>query len=435
MNLRSTVNRFLLRTIRPGVLAADRQLHHVAGLPPDDLQQWQLRSLRHLLRHWLSVPAYRRLVDRDLDAADFVHPDQLTALPVMTKALLTDDLESWRDHAPDAKLNSTSGSSGTNFRFLQDRAMRDANSAAVHWAYQTTGADYWGDRRLVIWGHSPALGWRHRLAEEIKIFCLNTRSLQAYGLDDELCDQYLDRLERWRPRVLEGYPTYLHQLARRGQDTRMLRHAPTVVITSGEQLDPQHRQVIQEFFRAPVCNRYGSREFGVIAQGVPGADVCLVPPSRFLLENDEHDSLLITDLQNRATPFIRYAAGDLGKVTRGNQQAPGFPGQVITELAGRVHDRIVSITGRLIPGQYWTLLSRSVPGIDEFQVYQARDGSIELRVSQNSPLAEAHRQALERRFAGDFPEVPTFAVVRVEAFERTALGKRKFVVREAEHGT
>lgn len=434
MNLRPAINRILMRTLRPGVMAASRRMKHVVGLTPEELQEWQLERLRDLLRHWLNVPAYRRFAEIDLAADDVTDLDQLQALPVTTKTMLTEGFRSWRAQATGAVLNSTSGSTGTNFRFLQDRSMRDANSAAVHWAYRVARADYWGDRRLVIWGHSPPLGWRHQLAEVIKVFCLNARSLQAYGLDGGRCDLYLDHIERWRPLVLEGYPTYLYQLARRGRETRVLRHAPSVVITSGEQLDPQHRRVIEEYFRAPVSNRYGSREFGVIAQGVPGAEVCLVPPCRFLLENDKQGALLITDLDNRATPFIRYAAGDLGRVTRGSRQAPGFAGQVITELAGRVHDCIVSTTGRLIPGQYWTLLSRSVPGIDEFQVYQASDGSIEMRVNQSSPLSEASRLALEERFVSEFPEVPAFSIVRVDSFKRTVLGKRKFVIREVDDG-
>ncbi|MEZ4388701.1 MAG: hypothetical protein R3D98_14255 [Candidatus Krumholzibacteriia bacterium] len=391
--------------------------------------------MRDLVRHWLAVPAYRRLVDGGVSAEDLTDPDQLGQLPILTKARLTEGLGAWRAQAPrGAVANSTSGSSGANFQFLQDRAMRDANSAAVRWAYHIAGADYWSDRRLVIWGHSPPLGWRTHLAEEVKVFCLNARSLQAYGLDDERCDRYLAHCERWRPKVIEGYPTYLAQLARRGLATRELAHAPGVVITSGEQLDPMQRQVIEAYFRAPVSDRYGSREFGVIAQSVPGAEVCLVPPSRFLLESSEDGSLLITDLDNRATPFIRYACGDLGQVTRNSALAPAFGGQVITSLSGRVHDRITSPTGRLIPGQYWTLLSRSVPGIEEFQVYQGRDGRIELRVSRSSPLADDHRRALEARVAADFPEVPAFAVVRVDRFARTALGKRKFVIREDEHG-
>jgi len=433
MTLRSAINRTLLRALRPGVLEAGRRLDGVARMSPDELYAWQLARLRDLLRHWLAVPAYARLLVRDVTAAEFTSTDHLPSLPVMTKAMITEGLDAWRAQAPAATVNSTSGSSGVNFRFLQDRPMRDANSAAVHWAYGTAGADYWGDRRLVIWGHSPALGWRNRWAEEIKVFCLNARSLQAYGLDDQHADQYLDHLDRWRPRILEGYPTYLNQMARRGLATRTTSHAPEVVITSGEQLDPEHRLAIEEFFRAPVSNRYGSREFGVIAQGVPGAEVCLVPPSRFLLETDERGALLVTDLDNRATPFIRYACGDLGLVTRGHDQAPGFAGQVISRLAGRVHDCITSPAGRLIPGQYWTLLSRSVPGIDEFQVYQRRDGRIELRVSRQSTLADDHRRSLIERFNVEFPEVPEFSVVTVDGFERTALGKRKFVIREVEH--
>jgi phenylacetate-CoA ligase len=363
-----------------------------------------------------------------LEPRDVQSVEDLTRLPRLGKPEIERKMASWAAAAPRATINSTSGSSGRNFRFLQDGAMRSANSAAVHWAYGIAGADYWGDRRLVIWGHSPGLGWRSELSERLKVWALNARTLQAYGLDARRCTHYMQIINDWRPTVLEGYPSYLHELARQARHDRWRpARSPRAIITSGEQLTREQRQDIEEVFGTRISNRYGSREFGIIAQAAAGDDALLVPPTRFLIETDTDGELLITDLQNRATPFIRYACGDLGRVASRQQFGAA---QVIADLAGRRHDRLETPRGRLIPGQYWTLLSRSVPGIEEFQVRQTPDGRIELLVSAEAKLSEGDAKDLQNRVLQEYPELPGFAVVRVAAFIRTPLGKRKFVIRD-----
>jgi len=432
MNGRHTLNRMILRCSRPAVLVHRALLEQVMAMPPAARTRWQTARLRELVRHWLQVPAYRELCTEGMATDPIAEVGDLARLPVIGKQEITARFASWRDQAPRAVVNSTSGSSGTNFRFLQDGEMRAANSAAVHWAYAQLGVDYWSDRRLVIWGHSPALGWRSELTERLKVWCLNARTLQAFGLDTRRCDEYLCIMRRWRPRVVEGYPTYLEALARRARETGFAWDSPpAVLVSSGEQLQPHQRAEIEAVFGIPVADRYGSREFGVIGQARPGQDHALVPPTRFLIETTADGEMLITDLQNRATPFIRYACGDLGLV---EDRVQAGAAQVIRQLGGRVHDRIETTGGRLIPGQYWTLLSRSVGGIEEFQVRQRRGGRIEFLIPRDATITERAVAAVEQRVRQEYPDLPGFTVVRVDRFERTALGKRKFVIREAGHG-
>jgi len=88
-----------------------------------------------------------------------------------------------------------------------------------------------------------------------------------------------------------------------------------------------------------------------------------------------------------------YAIGDAGQVTD-EPCACGRNYQSIINLQGRCHDILTTRSGKQLPGQFWTTLSRSVPGIGEFQVVQKDPENIELRVKVGPEYRSENEQAL-----------------------------------------
>jgi phenylacetate-CoA ligase len=67
----------------------------------------------------------------------------------------------------------------------------------------------------------------------------------------------------------------------------------------------------------------------------------------------------VTDLHNRAMPFIRYSIGDIG-VLASSEHDGDFHRKRIVSLQGRVNDTIVLPSGKRSPGLTFYYISRSI---------------------------------------------------------------------------
>ena len=174
--------------------------------------------------------------------------------------------------------------------------------------------------------------------------------------------------------------------------------------------------------------RYGSREFGNIAHECRYGGSLHVIPSRFYLENGADGELLVTDLDNLATPFIRYQIGDIGQVSA-IQCKCGFQHQSILNIQGRSHDVIRTKTGKQVPGQFWTVLSRCVPGIKQFQVVQRNLEAIDFNIITTKDYrdSEAHKlfEALKKVAGDEF----CMNINKVDSIIPSASGKHKYIIK------
>ena len=392
----------------------------------EEVTALQLQKVNSLLQHFRSIdPVFRDLSDRGVSTWRLSSLSDLKQFPVITKDILRSYEADLAKLPYVARRGSTSGSTGRNFVFFQSRSMIRARSAAVRYCYERIGVDYWGDSKTVIWGQFPNGSLRSRLSLAARRRFVNSTIMSGFGLDDRTARSYLDTIAAARPALVEGYPNYLATLARAGlaNGSQIRRYSPRAVVSAGEQLHDFQRATIEEWFGTRVFNWYGSREFGVIAHERPGLEGQWIPPTRFVVECASDNQLLITDLDNYAFPFIRYAIGDCGTLDSEFQGR-----QVITSLSGRVHDVIRAPSGREIPGQFWTLLSRTVPGIEEFQVVQTREDRVELRVTVSTRFNSDSESRLIQRFREFVGSEMELVVRRVPEIVPTAAGKRRFVI-------
>ena len=103
----------------------------------------------------------------------------------------------------------------------------------------------------------------------------------------------------------------------------------------------------------PVVNEYGASETGIIAIENRFHQRVVSQENLFLEVVDERGApaphgfgeLLVTDLFNRAMPFVRYRIGDLASLG----ESPAGR-QTLQALEGRVNDTIRLPSGRTSPG-------------------------------------------------------------------------------------
>jgi len=57
---------------------------------------------------------------------------------------------------------------------------------------------------------------------------------------------------------------------------------------------------------------------------------------------------------------------------------------LLKEVTGRTFDIVRTPSGDLLPGTFWTILSKAVPGVVQFQVVQKKIDEIEMRICTDS---------------------------------------------------
>jgi phenylacetate-CoA ligase len=135
--------------------------------------------------------------------------------------------------------------------------------------------------------------------------------------DSPNSDHVLAKLDYYEPEYIYGYTSALVDLATRwsasGRQLKRLR----AVISTAEVLQPFQRRILESAFGCPVINEYGCSELDIIACSC-AAGTMHVAPANVLVESvqysDAHE-LVLTGLESRLMPLIRYRVGDIGRVS------------------------------------------------------------------------------------------------------------------------
>ena len=302
----------------------------------------QRGRLRALLRHAAISSRFHAERLRGIDV-DTVEPDDLTALPVMTKTelmehfddVVTDPritladaeaaLASADDDEPATLLDevlvlTSGGSSGRRGVFLHDpatcRQFFGSLSRGLVARIRATGAPPGGLRAAMVAAGSlvhatGAAGWL--TADGALPF-----SFVSVPVSLPLAEM-VERLNAIRPQLLYGYPTMLAQLAAEQRAGR-LRIAPGMVTCTSETLTPEARASIRATFGVPVLDTFGSTE-QLIGGSPPDDEVLVFSEDGCIVELVDADdrpvppgtpsaAVLITSLENRLQPLIRYRLTD-----------------------------------------------------------------------------------------------------------------------------
>ncbi|MDP2361570.1 MAG: hypothetical protein Q8O14_12610 [bacterium] len=413
-------------------------------LSADELAERAWHKMRSLVRFaWESTPFYRRFYG----AAGFLPGDlrqreDWQGLPVLTKQHLRESFPElvarpvrrrWQ------RVSSTGGSTGEPVKVLFDTRVR---LEAFAWRM----LDWWGrfpsDDIAFVFRRTQGRGGR--LLNHLLWWPTRRLFLDAGAMSTPAVDRFLRHMKRTRPAILQGYTGALADVAEE-LERRGLRpdHLKAVWCTSAPLPDSQ-RRLLERAFGAPAYDQYGCGEvFWVAAECRLRQGLHVFHASRHIDVVDEDErpcapgtpgDLLVSDLENRVFPILRYRNGDQGS-TLPHHCPCGLPLPLIANVKGRISDSLRLPGGRTIAGDYLTTIFDSCPeAVRAFQVRQLLDQSIVLRCVPGDG-AHARRQVeavalgLRHCVAGCVP-------VRLELVERIAhdRGKTRFIVRETEEG-
>jgi phenylacetate-CoA ligase len=420
------------RRIDEGIRLGENLLRH-----PEICLESSYERLRALLRDAVvSVPRYRDLMRRGFDPTSVVDGDTLARLPIVTKTAMQDapaDFES-NPLPPGSVRSQTGGSTGTPLSFWHDPGHLARMKIDLHRGYRWCGYRP-GDRALFLWGSDyDSRAHRTFLGRLLDDFGHNRLWANAFRLGPKELDTVISHARRWRPEFLFAYATAATLLARHPGANEIAPFRGIQV--TAELLTPTARSTIQDGLRGPVFNRYGCREVGNIAHECEARDGLHVFEDSHLVEvvgkDGQHVSnglpgrVVVTNLTNRATPFVRYDLGDIARLQHGRCSC-GRSGSRLYLIEGRLGEVVTSPSGKWIHGEFFTHLFYGVDGVRRFRVIQSSRRRLHIQIESDRPIAQAVFHFLDEsiRNAAD----PEFEITfeQVAVIEPSPSGKYRFV--------
>jgi len=416
-----------------------RSMERSQWLSPQELQQLQVRRLRDFLtRIGRDVPYYRELFKSiDFDPVRLSSLKDLQRLPLTGKADIRKNMDGLRaEHAGTLEKFSTGGSSGEPLIFYRGKE-RVSHDVAAKWrATRWWGVDI-GDPEIVVWGSPIELGSQDRI-RLVRDKLLRTELLSAFEMSNANLLQFIQRLQKFRPRMLFGYPSSLALMAEFAGNNgyKVDDLGIKVVFVTSERLYEHQRKSIEVTFGATVANGYGGRDAGFIAHQCPhGAmhitaeDIVveIVGEDGHVLQSGEQGEIVITHMSTGDFPFVRYRTGDVGSLSEaGCPCGRGLP--LLAEIEGRSTDFVRAADGTVLHGLALIYVLREIPQVEEFKIIQESIASITVQIVTSSHDTEQLEKTVSEQFRRRLGDSLVLNFEYVSRIEREASGKFRYVV-------
>ncbi len=393
-----------------------------------------------MLRHAASqVPYYRKYCRENGLAPETLTFADLARFPLVDKKIILAQANNFLDPgvaAEDLVPNFTGGSSGTPFKFFSDRRSMEARKGNDMRMRAWSG---WspGEKQAVIWAHPGDIEKGASLRDRfMSTFVHRSRLLDAYNMDPARIDEFYRDLVRFRPVMIRGYASSLVFFAEYLQENNRPPLPLKGIISSAETLTDKQRGILEGYFHCRVYNRYGSREFGVIAQQCQQSSGLHVVNDRLYLEildpegipcgPGESGEITITDLENRAMPFIRYRTGDIAAwSSEPCSCGRGFP--LLQSVSGRTSELLVGKNGRYYSCLGPRFFGHDLPDIVQMQVIQESLDKVVVKVVPGPDWAPEGGRVLSHRLVSLLGDIDV-DILEVDSIPPSPSGKYHFAV-------
>lgn len=426
------------------VLSILKDLEDNQWFSKEQIEEIQWKKLKRLLKYAsIHVPYYRdSFKKRGIEPDEIENLNDFMKIPFLTRNVIAEKSGPLvtRDPLIQGYASSTGGSIGDPLYFYCDLAAGPVRRANTIRQFRYAGIDI-GERQLRLWGGRLDRAWKEGVSERAKDYFNNIRFLSSFDMSDEAMNKYASIERFFKPSLIVAYPSALALLSDFCKRRALRLHKPKAIITSGETLYPEQREIIEEVFSAPVFNRYGSRQFSNIASECKQHNGLHITSDLFFVEvidksgrpakSGEWGELVVTDLSNYYMPFIRYKTGDFAVPTdRVCGCGRGLP--LLDKIEGRSFDTIRTPEGKSVGGFFWTRLSRTVPGITRFQIEQKGLNRINFRIVPGSEWKDEFKSVLEEKIKSNCGENFNVTFLVVDDISLAPSGKSRFIISDTE---
>ncbi|OPY91662.1 MAG: Phenylacetate-coenzyme A ligase [Syntrophus sp. PtaU1.Bin208] len=359
-----------------------RDLENTQYLPEEETRQRQTRELADLIQYAYENNAYyrMRLDEARVDPFKLRYPDEVDRIPILTKR----DIRQYQNILISKGFTlsglmeaKTGGSTGKSVYVYFTEQCSEWRNACARRHDRWSGWEV-GEPKAYVWGNPKyPTGLKNRLKTYLlsPIVYLDTMAITK----DSVC-RFARDWKTVKPTLLFGHAHSLYILAKAVIEHGINEINPKAVISSSMALLPHERVLIESTFGLKVFDRYGCEEVGLIASECEEHRGLHINTDNLYVEylNDdgrpaapgEYGKLVVTDLTNRAMPFIRYQIEDMAVQYDGSCPC-GRTLPLMKEVSGRMADFLVRKDGARVAGI--SLIENTLtryPGIEQLQIVQ-----------------------------------------------------------------
>ena len=378
---------------------------------PQQIESAQFEQIRKLVSFAAkTVPHYREQLGNSFSTAD-INPHSWGGIPVLNRKALHGSPAAIRseripkEHGQNFPI-STSGSTGMVVELLgteltslfwQVFCLRDHLWHRRDLRQTLCTIRYQRDPASKVPAGLPAEGWGPA-TDDVTV----TGASFNYHITLPV-DHLAERLRVHRPGYLLSHPSVILGLARHCLATGITLPELKEVRTLGETPDDSLRDLCREAWGVPVVDMYSCQEAGYLALQCPEHPHYHVQAENALVEvvddagrpcaPGEVGRVLVTSLNNFATPLIRYELGDYAEVGEPCPCGRGLP--VLKRVMGRYRNLLTLPDGtRRWPRLGYETSLQSIAPIELMQMIQTAAEEIRVRLVMERALDAAETERL-----------------------------------------
>jgi phenylacetate-CoA ligase len=404
---------------------------------------WEAFQLAKLLPYlqdsFKNVPYYRDLAGSHHIAISEVRSlDDFRELPRLSKASIrgneTAFIPDYLDHTK-LQTGSTSGTTGTPMTLYSDPATFARRWGFVARLREIAGVHPHNPKRCQFTGRdiSPndkRVFWRVNLAG-------NSLLMSTTQINRQTAPSFVAAMNKWKPELLDGYPSAMLVLARFAQELDVALPQPKAIITSAETLTEADRSELQERYRCNVFDQYASSEasafwsdceFGTMHINEDFGISEILDSSNRPSASGTTGRIVTTALVGAPMRLIRYEIGDLAETGNGITCRCGRTFRTVGGIDGRIED-IIDIPGRGAVGRLDPAF-KGLGGIIESQIAHVAPLRVEVRLVRGPEYTDQIGSALLSNLHAKLGNEVDISLTFVEQIPRSANGKMRAVVKE-----
>lgn len=395
----------------------------------EEIERISLKMLKSLLQDVCRINPFYKKKFKDTDITHVKTLDDLRILPFTTKDEMREAFPqnlSMGYTVHNCIHESTSGSTGDVLNIYHDKRAYDyydAISLRAHRGHSLKITDkiaytrfepvkkelfeHWGFfRRLYIPVYYPA---QEQLALLLK-----------YDAD-----------------VISAYPSCLYEIAQLVREHR-ISITPKFIVSHSELLTAPMKTYLESVFNCPIYRDYSSFEVHNIANECTHGGMHLHVDNNIVeiikdgapAAPGEPGEIVVTNLSNRAMPFIRYRIGDIGALEEDTCTCGrGLP--LLKMVEGRKDQFLIFPSGREVSPRIFDPLDVIFhKNVSKFQIVQKEKGTFIIKIVKRKDCSDTIADALIEKARTCVPEPVEIHVVEVGDIERTGRGKLRAVICE-----
>jgi phenylacetate-CoA ligase len=384
-----------------------------------NLKDFQNKRLRKIIEYaYNNIPGYKRKFDEvGIKPSDIKTKEDLHKLPIITREELQNN-----DNFVNKKLIYTTlftgGSTGRSLKYYDSMESAVMRMEAHHRGWLWNG--YKIGKRIAIIASSQG-----------SIYEKNVLHLIG-DLTEKNLKNNVKKLKEFKPQYLRGYTGSIYILAKYCLDNNIKIEGIKSINPISENLYDFQREIIEKAFDCRIFEEYCCNDGGACAWECEKHNGLHYAMERAIIENINGE-MIVTDLWNRAMPFIRYRNGDgikfLNKKCKCGRNLP------LIKVRGRANDIIISKRGPIgatflmFHGIGYDQKSDFRSGIRAVQYIQKPGYLLRVNIVKNNWCTKETIQKFKRKLV-EITHHMRLQINFVDDIPKTKKGKRKFIINE-----